>query len=97
MGIILPLLMSIYLLLNYNLEKMSVTLAANLNTEVTLKMGVMSQDDGGGIPDYNGVALSALDYLPIYLNYCSEKSLLLMAKLKSTGSSMILKVLKHQM
>jgi len=46
MGCTLPVFLSIYLLLNYNLDMMSGTLAANLYIEVTLKMGVMSQDDG---------------------------------------------------
>ena len=72
------------------------TLAANLDIEVTLKMGVMSQDDGGRLLDYHGIALPALGYLLACLNYCSEKSLLLTAKLISTGYSIILKTLKHQ-
>lgn len=65
-------------------DMMSVILEANQDIEVTLKMGVMSQNEGGGLPHYHGVALPALDYLPTNLHHCYEKSLLLIAKLIST-------------
>lgn len=49
-------------------DMMSAILEANQDIEVTLKRGVMSQDEGGGIPHYHGVALPALDiYRQIYI------------------------------
>lgn len=52
MGYILLVLLPICLFLNCNLDMMSGTLAVTLNVEPSLKMGVMSQDDEEGSPNY---------------------------------------------